>query len=124
MKTHPDEFVEGGRSKWSRVLDSAWPILDEEELAAVKAGLLAAKREHFNGEVLRVLSGNLVEETVAGGLYATNLGASMTTTASAMSGAIGSSFIAPSSIAKQARQILENEFDKSYAEQQRISGFR
>lgn len=131
MKTNPDEFVEGGRSKWTRVLDSAWSILNEDEKTALQEGLIVAKREHFNGEVLRVLSGNLVEETTAGGLYATQLSAAIGNTASVMTNSITNAFntapskiIAPPNIMKQARQILEDEFDKSYAEQQRISGFR
>jgi hypothetical protein len=36
MKTNPDEFVEGGRSKWTRVLDSAWSILNEDEKTALQ----------------------------------------------------------------------------------------
>jgi hypothetical protein len=43
------------------------------------AGLIAAKREHFNGEVLRVLTGNTMDQTTAGSVYATNLGAAIVT---------------------------------------------
>jgi len=56
MKTNPEEFIEGGYSKWSRVIDGSWSILTEEEQTALKAGVDNAKREHFNGEVLRVLA--------------------------------------------------------------------
>jgi hypothetical protein len=121
--TSPAEFDEAESSRrWTRVLDSAWSILNAHQKTALQAGLIAAKREHFNGEVFRVLSGNFADETVAGGLYATNMGASMADTAATISGAIGSSFIVPRDMAKQARQILEDEFNKSYARQQRISG--
>jgi hypothetical protein len=63
MKTNPEEFIEGGFSKWSRVIDSAWSILTEEEQTALKAGVDNAKREHFNGEVMRVLAGHVDSTT-------------------------------------------------------------
>jgi len=56
MKTNPEEFIEGGVSKWSRVLDMSWAILAEDERDALQAGMIEAKREHFNGEVMRVLA--------------------------------------------------------------------
>jgi hypothetical protein len=34
MKTNPEEFIEGGYSKWSRVIDGSWSILTEEEQTA------------------------------------------------------------------------------------------
>jgi hypothetical protein len=121
MKTNPDEFVEGGYSKWSRVLDSAWSILNEGEKAALQAGLIAAKREHFNGEVLRVLTGNATEHNITGSLYAANLGAAITTTSNAFN-TEPKKMIVSSSMAKQAQRILEEEFDKSYAQEHRRIG--
>jgi hypothetical protein len=114
MKTNPEEFAEGRYSKWSQVLDTAWSILTEEEKTVLQVGLIQAKREIFNGEVLRVLTGNATEQTTAGSLYATNLSAAITTTSSAFNTA-PSKIIAPSSMAKQAKEILEKEFDKEYA---------
>lgn len=64
MKTNPEEFIEGGFSKWSRVIDNAWSILTEEEQTALKAGVDNAKREHFNGEVMRVLAGHVDPQDV------------------------------------------------------------
>jgi hypothetical protein len=129
MKTNPDEFVEGGYSKWSRVLDSAWSILNEDEKTALQEGLIAAKRECFNGEVLRVLTGNATEHNITGSLYAANLSAAIGNTASVMTNSITNAFntepkkmIVSSSMAKQAREILEKEFDKSYAQEHRRIG--
>jgi hypothetical protein len=56
MKTNPEEFIEGGMSKWARVMDTAWAIMTEDERDALQAGMIEAKREHFNGEVMKVLA--------------------------------------------------------------------
>jgi hypothetical protein len=56
MKSNPEEFIEGGFSKWSRVLDSGWAVMTAEEQKALQDGINEAKREHFNGEVMRVLA--------------------------------------------------------------------
>ena len=56
MKTNPEEFIEGDASKWSRVMGRGWDIFTEEERTALQDALTEAKREHFNGEVMRVLS--------------------------------------------------------------------
>ena len=105
MKTHPEEFlgIEGLYSKWGRVMAMGRDFFTEEERIALDNGLIGAKREAFNGEVLRVLTGNDEPNqyaTTAG--YAMNMGAP-------------SKMIAPASMVKQARQILEKEFDKEYA---------
>ena len=56
MKTNPEEFVEGGFSKWSRVLDAGWAVMTEDEREALQVGMNEAKRDHFNGEVMKVLA--------------------------------------------------------------------
>jgi hypothetical protein len=113
MKTNPEEFVDGGYSKWSRVLDRSWDILTEEEHKALKDAHTQAKREHFNGEVMRVLSGD-VEETTNTEDYmnpAIHKGKSL------MQGN-RSAIVAPQSMIAQANGILNQEFDKAYAGQQ------
>jgi len=101
MKTNPEEFIEGGYSKWSRVIDGSWSILTEEEQTALKAGVDNAKREHFNGEVLRVLAqghdeieNNLVPH---------------------------SAILSKKSMMNQTTKILSDEFDKAYAAQNTTS---
>ena len=95
MKTNPEEFIEGGYSKWSRVIDGSWAILSEDERDALQAGINEAKREHFNGEVMRVLAqghdeieNNLVPH---------------------------SAILSKKSMMNQATQILSDEFYKAYA---------
>ena len=56
MKTNPEEFIEGGYSKWSRVLDAGFAVMTEDEREALQAGMNEAKRDHFNGEVMKVLA--------------------------------------------------------------------
>jgi len=100
MKTNPEEFIEGGFSKWSRVIDNAWSILTEEEQTALKAGVDNAKREHFNGEVMRVLAQGHDGERLGVEDYMVKK---------------PSKIIAPQNMIAQATQILNNEFDKQYA---------
>ena len=108
MKTNPEEFIEGGMSKWSRVMDASWAILTEEERTALQAGISEAKREHFNGEVMKVLAQGHDEQLVItedydrlANTYTTNLGKSMAVTKKSM--------------IDQTTQILRDEFDKAYA---------
>ena len=110
MKTNPEEFIEGGLSKWSRVMDAGWSILTEEEHKAIQEGINNAKREHFNGEVMRVLAQGHDEQLVItedydrlANTYTTNLGKSMAVTKKSM--------------IDQTTQILRDEFDKAYARQ-------
>jgi hypothetical protein len=110
MKTNPEEFAEGRYSKWSRVLDTAWSISTEEEKTVLQDGLIQAKREMFNGEVLRVLTGNDEQEAERNYPYAT--------TAGAITGKAPSKMIVPKEMVKHARQILEEKFDSAYAKQQ------
>lgn len=105
MKTNPEEFVEGGFSKWSRVIDAGWSVLTEDEREALQAGMNEAKRDHFNGEVMRVLAqghddpvtmDSYMEDRIYKGKRL-------------MQGA-------PQNMIAQAKSILEDEFDKAYAE--------
>ena len=102
MKTNPEEFIEGGLSKWSQVMNNAWDILTEQERKALEDGAKEAKREHFNGEVMRVLSGNVDEgESYVSESYATNLGKSLTLTSSTLK--------------QQIKDTLDKQFDEAYA---------
>jgi hypothetical protein len=117
MKTNPEEFLglDGSYSKWGRVMHMGREFFTEEERKALDSGLISARRELFNSEVLRVLTGN-DEQTTAGSLYATNLGAAITTTSNAFNTA-PSKMIVPKEMVKQAKEILKKEFDKEYAKQ-------
>ena len=104
MKTNPEEFVEGGYSKWSRVMGSGWDILTEDERTALQNAHNEAKRDHFTGEVLRVLAQGHDEQLAIAGdydrlasTYTTNLGKSMATTSSNI-----------------ASKLLRDEMDKQY----------
>ena len=106
MKTNPEEFVEGGYSKWSRVLDTGWNVMTEEERQALQAGMHEAKRDHFNGEVMRVLSQGhddhlLTRDT---GLYA-----------GGYSQNIANSLLTPEMMRQQVQNTLEKQFDEAYA---------
>ena len=102
MKTNPEEFIEGGLSKWSQVMNNAWDILTEQERKALEDGAKEAKREHFNGEVMRVLSGNVDEgESYVSESYATNLGRSLTLTSSTLK--------------QQIKDTLDKQLDEAYA---------
>ena len=95
MKTNPEEFVEGGFSKWSRVLDAGWAVMTEDEREALQAGMNEAKRDHFNGEVMKVLAqGHDDGVTIDMG-----------------------SVLTPEMMRRQTTQILSDEFDKAYARQ-------
>jgi ABC-type lipopolysaccharide export system ATPase subunit len=63
MKTNPEEFVEEAISKWAIVLSNVSGVLNDEELKALEEALKELKRNHFNGEVMRVLAGDVEETT-------------------------------------------------------------
>jgi hypothetical protein len=108
MKTNPEEFVEGRLSKWSRVMDTAWAVLTEDERTVLQSALIEAKRDHFTGEVMRVLSGDVEEEpTVAERYYTKSL-------------MQGSATVSQNALV-QATSILSDEFDKAYAAQNTTS---
>ena len=107
MKTNPEEFIEGGFSKWSRVIDAGWQVLNEEERTALQDGTRLAKREHFNGEVMRVLAqghddqlGRADDYLVKGKIP--------------MQGNRPSKVITSQSMMNQATKLLSDEFDKQY----------
>jgi hypothetical protein len=108
MKTNPEEFVEGRLSKWSRVMDTAWAVLTEDERTVLQSALIEAKRDHFTGEVMRVLSGDVEEEPTPAERYYTK---------SLMQ---GSATVSQNALA-QATSILSDEFDKAYAAQNTTS---
>ena len=104
MKTNPEEFVEGGYSKWSRVMGEGWDILTEEEQTALRDAHNKAKRDHFTGEVMRVLSGDEEEEpTVAERFYKEK---------HLMQ---GNAIISSQDMITQTTQLLNNKFDTQYA---------
>ena len=80
MASHPEEFVEGLASKWTRVMNMT-ECLPDEDKQALKEAYHRAKIEHFNGEVLATLAGECEplaphENTIrykADGRYATGL---------------------------------------------------
>ena len=113
MKTNPEEFIEGGLSKWSRVIDAGWEVLNEQERNALQNGMRTAKRDHFNGEVMRVLAGG-VEET-------TDTEDERLYKGKQLMQKRPSKIIAPQNMIAQATQILNNEFDKQYALQNTTS---
>lgn len=94
MKTNPEEFIEGGYSKWSRVINNAWDILTEQERKALEDGTKEAKRDHFNGEVMRVLAQGHDDQ----------LGRAEPQEPKKM--------LVPQSMVKQANKILRDEMDK------------
>ena len=95
MKTNPEEFVEGGYSKWSRVMGIGWDIFTEEERTALQNAHNEAKRDHFSGEVMKVLAqGHDDGVTIDMG-----------------------SILTPEMMRQQTTQILSDEFDKAYARQ-------
>ena len=108
MKTNPEEFVEGGYSKWSRVINNAWDILTEQERKALEDGTKEAKRDHFNGEVMRVLAqghDDDIEETLtykASGRYTTGWSDPR-------------SILTPKVMKEQVKDILNQQFDEAYA---------
>ena len=107
MKTNPEEFAEGRYSKWSRVLDTAWSILTEEEKTVLQDGLIQAKREMFNSEVLRVLTGNDEHHPPPTSQYATTAGSMMNIKPSRL--------ITSESLVREAALTLSEQFDKEHA---------
>jgi len=105
MKTNPEEFVEGGYSKWSRVMGDGWDILTEEEQTALRDAHNKAKRDHFTGEVMRVLAGDVTTDTEDERLYKGKRLMQKTSP----------SILTPQSMIGQVTGILNSEFDKQYA---------
>jgi uncharacterized protein YeeX (DUF496 family) len=105
MKTNPEEFIEGDASKWSRVMGRGWDIFTEEERTALQDALTEAKREHFNGEVLRVLAQGHDDQLGRADDYL-----------------VKPRKIAPQqNMVAQTNKLLRDEFDKAYAAQNTTS---
>ena len=114
MKTNPEEFIEGEMSKWARVMNTAWAILAEDERDALQAGINEAKREHFNGEVMKVLAqGHDDGVTIDMGerIYEATKGKRL------MQGGFSttSAIITPQSMIEQVKDTLDKQFEEAYA---------
>jgi hypothetical protein len=109
MKTNPEEFlgIDGGYSKWGRVMLMGREFFTEEERKALDSGLIGARREMFNSEVLRVLTGNDEQEAERNYPYATTAGSMMNIKPSRL--------ITSESLVNEATQILNAQFVKEYA---------
>jgi hypothetical protein len=107
MKTNPEEFIEGGYSKWSSVMSSGWDIFTEEERTAVQEALIQAKRDHFNGEVMRVLTGHVDSITYQEVMRLDSSGN--------LSVGTSPSILTPDALHKQVKDALEKQFDEAYA---------
>lgn len=119
MKTNPEEFVEGGLSKWSRVINGGWDILTAEEQKALQDGMNEAKRDHFNGEVMKVLAqghDDRVTTDMEERIYEVTKGKRLmqggfATTTNSITGAI----IAPEVMRQQVKDALDQQFEEAYA---------
>ena len=114
MKTNPEEFIEGGLSKWSRVMDAGWSVMTVEEQKALQDGMNEAKREHFNGEVMRVLSQGHDDRVITDmeeRIYEATKGKRL------MQGSFSttSAIITPQSMIEQVKDTLDKQFDEAYA---------
>jgi site-specific DNA-cytosine methylase len=114
MKTNPEEFIEGGLSKWSRVMDEGWSVMTAEEQKALQDGMNEAKREHFNGEVMRVLTQGHDDQLVRTDDYLVKQ------SKIPMQGNRPSATVSQNALL-QAKSILSDEFDKAYAGQNTTS---
>lgn len=114
MKTNPEEFIEGGFSKWSRVIDYSWQVLTEEERQALQAGMNEAKRDHFNGEVMKVLAQGHDDH-----LMTMELGERVYNGKRLMQGGtIGgasTNILTPDVMRQQVENTLNKQFDEAYA---------
>lgn len=65
MESHPEEFagVNGGCSKeWYSVISPVIDHLTDEEKKALTQGMKQAYRDHFNGQVLKKVAGERLDE--------------------------------------------------------------
>lgn len=64
MKTHPEEFIEGGHSKWARVIDMS-QCLPDEDRKTLEDAYKRLRIDRFNETVLKTLAGEVdLEEVV------------------------------------------------------------
>lgn len=127
MKTNPEEFVEGGYSKWSRVLDAGWSVMTTEEQKALQDAMNEAKREHFNGEVMKVLAqghdDHLLTRDIASqeslSYKASERYAQSWTDARGMLGGgisgASNNILTPDVMRQQVKDTLDKQFDEAYA---------
>ena len=113
MKTNPEEFVEGGYSKWSRVIDAGWEVLGEQERTALQDAIRSAKREHFNGEVLRVLAQGHDDQLVRTDDYLVK--GKIPMQGIRPSATISNSTLTPATLTQQIKDTLDKQFDEAYA---------
>ena len=133
MKEHPEEFINlKDRAlglndlRWDRVLRDAKEHLPKEDTDALEAGIKQLYIDRFNERVLKTLAGESEPEQTEGTIkykvserYSTGF-----TDSRVLLGTAPSNILAPQSVVIQARQLLEDEFDKAYAEQDRILGLK
>ena len=113
MKTNPEEFVDGGYSKWSRVMGIGWDIFTEEERTAIQDAHTQAKRDHFSGEVMKVLAQGHDDPVTMNADMEDRIYKGKRL----MQGySDPRKILAPQNMIAQAQSILEDEFDKAYAE--------
>jgi len=110
MKTNPEEFVgvEGGYSKWGQLMNGSWDTFTAEEQKALKDGLTEAKREHFNGEVMRVLAQGHVDSITYQEVMRLDSSGNLSVGTSP-------SILTPDALHKQVKDTLEKQFDEAYA---------
>lgn len=118
MKTNPEEFVDGGYSKWSRVMSNGWDIFTEEERTALQNAHNEAKRDHFNGEVMRILTGDVeatmdIEEFYKGKQLMQGNRSGLL--ASGHISTTNSNILTPNSLHQQIKDTLDKQFDEAYA---------
>jgi uncharacterized protein YeeX (DUF496 family) len=106
MKTNPEEFIEGEMSKWSRVMSSGWEVFNEQERTALQDAIRSAKRDHFNGEVMRVLTQGHDDQLVRVDDYLVKQ----------------SAVVSKKSMMNQTTKLLSDEFDKAYAKREIYKG--
>ena len=114
MQTNPEEFIEVDASKWSRVMSRGWDILTEEERTALQDAIKSAKREHFNGEVMRVLADGHDDRVITDmeeRIYEATKGKRL------MQGSFSttSAIITPQSMIEQVKDTLDKQFEEAYA---------
>lgn len=105
MKTNPEEFIEVDASKWSRVMSRGWDIFTEEERTALQDAIRSAKRDHFSGEVMRVLSQGHDDQ----------LGRSTSGSYPYDAGLSGTMLGTSQSLTAHIRDTLDQQFDEAYA---------
>ncbi len=113
MKTNPEEFIEGEMSKWSRVMSSGWDIFTEEERTALQDAIRLAKREHFNGEVMRVLAQGHDDQLVRTDDYSVK--GKIPMQGIRPSATISNSTLTSATLTQQIKDTLDKQFDEAYA---------